>query len=343
MDLTLLEKLCNARGISGDEFDIRDIIIEEIKSSADELKIDNLGNIIAFKRGKETACTKLMLSAHMDEVGFVVSYITDEGFLKVSAVGGINPQVVLGKGVFIGKNKIPGVIGVKPVHLLDAKERADIVKLEDIYIDIGAESRKEALNFVKLGDSVTFDSEFKILENGKIMAKALDDRAGCFILINLMKQEFPYDVYFTFVVQEEVGLRGAKVAAFSVDPDAAIVVESTTAADILDVPKNERVCDLEKGPVVSFMDKGTIYDKDYFNLALNLSKEKGIKVQIKKAIAGGNDAGAIHTSREGVKTLAVSLPCRYLHTAIGMISMNDIVESEKLIYNLIAIISGGSL
>lgn len=343
MDLALLEKLCNIGGISGDESDVRNIILEEIKSVADDIKIDNLGNIIALKKGKKAPCQKLMLSAHMDEVGFIVNFITDNGFLKISAVGGIDARVVLGKGVFIGKNKIPGVIGVQPIHLLDNKGRSKNVRLDDVYIDIGANSKEEALNYVNLGDSVIFDSEFKKLANGKIMAKSLDDRAGCFILLNIIKKELPYDVYFTFVVQEEVGLRGAKVAAFSVAPDAAIVVESTTAADILGVPENEQVCKLGKGPVISFMDKGTIYYKKYYDLALKLSREKNILSQVKKAVAGGNDSGAIHTSRCGVKTLAVSLPCRYLHTAVGMVMLEDIIESEKLIYNLIENIAGGNL
>lgn len=343
MNLTLLEKLCNAGGISGDESEVRDIIIDEIKAVADDVKVDNLGNIIAFKKGKKRFGTKLMLSAHMDEVGFIVNYITDEGFLKISAVGGINAGTILGKSVYVGKRKIPGVIGVKPVHLLSEKERSKAIKMEDIYVDIGANSKADALNYVNLGDRVTFDSEYRKLDNGKIIGKALDDRAGCFILLNIMKKELPYDVYFTFVVQEEVGLRGAKAAAFFINPDSAIVVESTTAADVLGVPENERVCELGSGPVISFMDKSTIYCKEYFNLALKLGKERNIRTQVKRAVAGGNDSGAIHTSRGGVKTLAVSLPCRYLHTAAGMITVQDIEESEKLIYNLIENIAGGTL
>lgn len=343
MNLTLLERLCNARGVSGDESEVRDIIIDEIKYIADDIKVDNLGNIIALKKGKKRFAPKLMLSAHMDEVGFIVNYITDEGFLKISAVGGINAGTILGKGVCVGKRKVPGVIGVKPVHLLDGKERSKAIKIEDVYVDIGANSKADALNYVNLGDSVTFDSKFRKLDNGRIIGKALDDRAGCFILLNIIKKELPYDVYFTFAVQEEVGMRGAKVAAFLIDPDSAIVVESTTAADVLGVPESERVCELGQGPVISFMDKSTIYYKEYFDLALKLSKEKDIRLQIKKAVAGGNDSGAIHTSRAGVKTLAVSLPCRYLHTAAGMITMQDITESEKLIYNLIENIAGGSL
>lgn len=342
MDLRLLEKLCKARGISGDEFEVRKIILSEIEPFADDIKIDNLGNIIAFKKGNVKPSQKLMLSAHMDEVGFIVNFITDDGFLKISEVGGISPQVVLGKGVFVGKNKVPGVIGAKPIHLLDEKGRSKVIPIDDIYVDIGASSKEDAQSQVKLGDGVTFDSEFKSLPSGKIMSKALDDRAGCFILINLLKQELPYDVYFTFVAQEEVGLRGAKVAAFSVNPDAAIVVEATTAADILDVPAHEQVCEVGKGPVISFMDRSTIYHKKYYDLALKLGKEKNIRVQTKRAVAGGNDSGAIHASRDGVKTIAVSLPCRYLHTATGMISVEDIIESERLIYSLIEDIAGGN-
>lgn len=332
-ELKLLQKLCNSYGISGNESAVRNLILEEITPFATGIKVDNLGNIIAFKKGASRPAKKLMISAHMDEVGFVITHITDDGLLKFSSVGGINSSAVCGKTVVVGKQQIPGVIGVQPVHLLNAEERQKSLPIDELYIDIGADNKNEALSYVSPGDSVCFSANFK-LENNMIKSKAIDDRVGCLILVNLIKQDLPFDMYFTFVVQEEVGLRGARVAAFSVSPDVAIVVEATTAADIKGTPPEKQVCRLGEGTVIAFMDKSTIYDKGSYELALKLAKENNIKVQVKSLVAGGNDAGAIHVSREGVKTLAVSLPCRYLHTACGMICIDDIIATQDLVQRL---------
>lgn len=332
-NLQKLQKLCDTYGISGDECLVREVILKEISEYASDIKIDNLGNIIAFKKGSKTPRKKIMLSAHMDEVGFIVTYITDDGLLKFNTVGGIDSKVICGKSVIVGKNQIPGVIGVKPVHLLELEERQKNIVFDDLYIDIGAVNKEEAMSFVSPGDSVCFVANFKY-ENNMIKSKAIDDRVGCFVLINLMQQELLYDMYFTFVVQEEIGLRGAKVAAFEVDPDIAIVVEATTAADIRGTTSEKQVCKVGNGTVIAFMDKSTIYDRELYDLALNIAKENNIKIQIKSLVAGGNDAGAIHLSRNGVKTIAVSLPCRYLHTACGMICVDDILDTQKLVQKL---------
>ncbi len=339
-DLILLQKLCNSYGISGDEASVRDVILAEISPFATDINVDNLGNIIAFKRGARRPAKKLMLSAHMDEVGFIVTHITDDGLLKFSAVGGIDANVTCGKRVVVGSKKVPGVIGVKPVHLLNADERQRSIPLDELYIDIGAASKEAALKCVSPGDSVCFPANFRF-ERNMVKSKAIDDRVGCFILINLLKQDLPFDMHFTFVVQEEIGLRGAKVAAFAVSPDVALVVEATTAADIKGTPAEKQVCKLGGGAVIAFMDKSTIYDKALYERALALAREHDIKVQVKSLVAGGNDAGAIHTSREGVKTLAISLPCRYLHTACGMICADDIWATQELVHRLAECICGG--
>lgn len=197
-------------------------------------------------------------------------------------------------------------------------------------VDIGAESKEEALKYVSLGDSVYFDSDFYSFGDGMIKGKALDDRAGCAIMIDMIKKEQPYDLYFAFTVQEEVGTRGAKTAAFSVAPEKAIILETTTAADIAGVEGEKRVCALKKGPVVSFMDRATVYDSELFSLAFSLAERENIPCQTKTLVAGGNDAGAVHISREGVKTVAVSLPCRYLHSPSCVIAREDFVNSGKL-------------
>lgn len=312
IDYELLKKLCSARSVSGDENSVRDIILSEIKGYADDIKIDNLGNLIAFKKGKKPAPKKLMLSAHMDEVGLMVTDITSDGFIKFDEVGGLDRRILPGKRVNIGKKALSGVIGIKPVHLTKGDEREAIPEISDMYIDIGADSREEAEKYVNYGDSITFESKFT--ENDyTITSKAIDDRFGCLVLIELIKSELDYDAYFTFVVQEEVGLRGAKVAAYTVNPDYAIVVETTTAADIPEVDSSKQVCNLGKGAVISFMDRRTIYDKELVKLAFERAEKLGVNAQYKRAVAGGNDSGEIHKSRGGVRTLAVSLACRYLH------------------------------
>ena len=339
-DFKLLEKLCTVEGISGDEGSVREIIINEIKPFADEIKTDNLGNIIVFKKGKNRAKAKLMLSAHMDEVGFMVTDITSDGYLKFDEVGGLDRRVVLGKTVTVGKNKVNGVIGVKPIHLSKSDERTAVPKYGEMYIDIGATSKDDSLSVVSYGDSVNFNSIYE--NNGyTIKSKAIDDRFGCLALIELIKSELEYDMHFVFAVQEEVGLRGAKVAAYSVDPEFAIVVETTTAADIAGVEETRQVCNLGDGAVISVMDRRTIYDKRMSEMAFECAKETGAKAQYKRAIAGGNDSGVIHQSRGGVKTLAISLPCRYLHSSVTVANVSDCDDIIKIVSALANKIAGG--
>ena len=230
-------------------------------------------------------------------------------------------------GNFVGRDKLPGVVCSKPVHLLKADEKGKPPKVSSLTIDIGAESREEAEKYVSIGDSIIFDS-FYDRNDSRIISKAIDDRFGCLVLTELIKSELPYDMNFVFCVQEEIGLRGARTAAYTVDPDSAIVIEATTAGDLHGVEGEKRVCLVGKGPVVSFMDRSTIYDKEYYRLAMRLGDEMNIPVQTKTMIAGGNDAGVIHISRGGVRTAAVSVPCRYLHASESLISVSD---AENLI------------
>lgn len=339
MNKELLRKLCNANGISGDEKEVRDIIISEIRNSGAEYNIDNMGNLIVFKKGKKAPKKKLLISAHMDEVGFIVTHITSDGYLMFDEVGGIDRRVVMGKSVTVGKN-VSGVITAKPIHLLSSDERNAIPKYSGMYIDIGATSLADAMKYVNVGDSVHFDSEFS-WENDIITGKALDDRAGCAIMIEMINSELEYDTYFSFVVQEEIGLRGSKCASYTVNPDTAIIVETTTAADIPEVAESKKVCYVGKGAVISFMDRRTIYDKELVAEAMKCADGESIKAQSKQAVAGGNDAGAIQTSRGGVRVLAVSLPCRYLHSPCGLISAKDINSAYSIINNMAVKIQSG--
>lgn len=315
--LELLERLCNLDGTSGAENSVRDFIISQIDGFCD-WKTDNLGNIIAFKKGKNTPSKKLMIDAHMDEVGFIITNITADGFLKFTVVGGIETSALMFRNVKI-EGKINGVIGGTPIHLVSAAARKKMPEIDSLYIDIGAKSKEEAENYVTIGDSGVICSDF--CKNGdNIISKALDDRIGCALLINLIREDSEYDFYASFSVQEEIGCRGARVTAFSINPDSAIILEGTTAADISGTPEDKKVCKLGDGVAVSFMDKATVYDREYYNIAMN----SGIKRQPKAFVSGGNNSAAVHLSREGVRTIAISAPCRYIHTSNSVVSITDI-------------------
>ncbi len=330
----LLEKLCNENGISGAETSVRDIIIDEIKDFC-EYSVDNSGNIIAFKKGKKSPKKKIMVAAHMDEVGFIVTGYTSDGNLTFAKVGGIDDRVIIGRRVFVGDDKIPGVIGTKAVHLQSADERKSVVSYDKLYIDIGCKDKSEAESFVSRGEQVCFDGKFDSFGNGFFKGKAIDDRMGCAIMVSLIKEELLYDTYFAFCVQEEIGCRGSKVAAFSVNPDVAVVLEATTAADLPDVSGDDKVCTLGDGAVVGFMDCATMYPKDLYKLCHKIGKEKNIKVQTKTKVSGGNDAGAIHKAVSGVKTIAVSVPCRYIHSPYCVVKKDDIEAVKSLTTELL--------
>lgn len=341
MNNALLKELCLSNGISGDENVIRDIIISEIKDYATDFKVDALGNILVFKKGKGPAKNKVLLSAHMDEVGFIVTEITEDGLLKFDEVGGIDRRVVLGDRVVVGNN-ISGVVGIKPVHLSKGDDQNKIPSYKDMYINIGANDKNDALKYVSYGDSVSFKSFYQNNEK-TIISKAIDDRAGCSMLVEMIKSELPYDMYFSFVVQEEVGLRGATTAAYTVKPDYAIVLEATTAADIPSVEESKQICKVFGGAVVAFMDKRTIYDKELIKKSFEIAKSTGNKIQYKKAVAGGNDAGAIQKSCSGVRTIALSVPCRYLHSQLSLISIDDYNSTFNIAFELAKVVSGGEL
>lgn len=334
-----LKTLCELHGTSGREDAVRDYIINEIKDKAD-VQVDALGNVIAFVKGRKRAVKKVMVDAHMDEVGFIVSYICDDGTLKFSCVGGINTSVMLARRV-VFQNGTRGVIGMKPVHLLSPDEKEKMPEKDTLYIDIGADSRNQAEALVSVGDCAVFDEPFEVLGD-LVVSKALDDRAGCWALIDIIKNDPEYDFYATFTVQEEVGA-GAKTAAYTVEPDFAVVVESTTAADIAGVPDEKKVCYVGHGAVVSFMDNGTLYEKALFDKTIGTAEENGIACQVKSYVAGGNNAAGIHVSCGGVRTVAVSVPCRYIHSASSVASTEDIKDVRDLVSAMTARLASGEI
>ncbi|MDE7363947.1 MAG: M42 family metallopeptidase [Ruminococcus sp.] len=326
----LLKELCLVNGVSGDETAVRENIIGKIKDYC-EYTVDNLGNLICFCKGRKKSDKKVMICAHMDEVGFIVTYINDDGTLCFGEVGGVDTSVIIGRQVKVGS--ISGVVGSTAVHNLSKEEREVPPKTDSLYIDIGADSREDAEKYVSLGDCVYFNSDF--IEIGDcIKSKAIDDRAGCAMMIKMIQEKPEYDTYFVFNVQEEIGLRGSRVSAFAVQPDFAIVLEATTAGDIDGVSGAKKVCQLGKGAVVGFMDRSTVYDKELYKLAFDTAKEINVPCQTKTMIAGGNDSGAIHLSGRGVRTIAVSVPCRYLHSPSCVINWADFENTSVLVKEL---------
>ena len=337
----LLEKLCNQDGVSSNEGNIRSIIRAEIEPFADNLKTDSMGNLLAFKEGRKHDKT-VMLSSHMDEVGFIISGITKEGYLEFKSVGGIDTRVIISKKVRIGKDKIKGIIGIKAIHLTTKSERETTPKEKDLFIDIGAKDEEDAKKYIKLGDFAAFDTEYEQLGKSSIKAKAIDDRVGCYIMCNLIKKDLEYDTWFCFCTQEEVGLRGARVLSEQINPDIALVIEATTCSDVPGAKAHEISTKLGGGAAISFMDRTTIVNKEFYTFLYELAKNNNIPVQYKTLIAGGNDAGAIHQSLGGVKTASVSVPCRYIHSPASIASLNDIDAvlslCEKFLENINEII-----
>ena len=330
-----LLRFCGLRGTSGREHAVRNAILDEIASLGLQAQVDAMGNVLVHKEGRARPVRKLMLSAHMDEVALMVTAISDDGTLKFDMVGGISASAVIGRQVFVGKQGILGVIGAKPMHHLSADAKKTPPKMSELAVDIGASSKAEAQQYVQLGDIIYFDTSAQFFGDGCIAEKAIDDRFGCVLLLDLLKQDLPYDTEFAFVVQEEVGLRGAGVAARTISPDVALIFEATTAADVPDSIGADKVCRLGDGAVISFIDGRTVYDAQLYDLAVKTAEDAGISWQTKTKIAGGNDAGSIQNAGSGVKVLAVSVPCRYLHSPVCVIRESDAEACEKLAYALI--------
>ena len=328
--LNTLKELCLLNGVSGDEDEVRRYMVERIKSHASYFHADTIGNLIAFKKGKKSTGNRLMLCAHMDEVGVIVTRITEEGFLKFDFVGGVDRRVAIGKPVVIGHKKIPGVIGLKAVHLVSREERKKAPKTEALYIDIGAKDKESAEQLVELGDYGAFVCQPEEFGDGLFKARAIDDRVGCAVMLKLLEEDLPLDVTFAFTAQEEVGTRGAFGAAFSVTPEIALVLETTTAAGLPGVEDHRRVCAPGKGPVISYMDGSTIYDRELFETLRRLSEENGIPWQTKEYIAGGNDARTIQRTKAGVRVAALSAATRYLHAPASVGSVADFENMLKL-------------
>lgn len=330
----LLKELTEASGVSGNEKEVRDLIISEIKDYVDSYKIDRIGNIIAYKKGKDIG-KKLMVTAHMDEVGLMIKDIDNEGFLKFMPVGGIDKRILVSKPVLVGKDKVPGVIGAKPIHLQRPDERTNALSINELYIDIGAKSKEEAEKYVNIGDYAIFDSEYIEFGEGLIKAKALDNRVGCSLLIKLIKEVTDISFYAVFTVMEEVGLVGAGPAAHQVDPDYAIILEGTLCYDMPKLDTHLIPTYINKGPAISLIDRTTVYNKDFRNKIVEIAEKNDIPYQFRKTSMGGNDSGKIHTTREGSITATISVPCRYIHSPTSVMSKKDYDNTFALLKEIL--------
>ena len=326
----LLRRLTSSRGVSGDEGDIRKVIIDEITPLVDEVHIDRMGNVIGYKKGTNPK-RKVMLCAHMDEVGFIITRIEDNGMLKFATVGSIDSRILPSKRVKIGDKGVPGVMGIKAIHLQEPSERKNAVKAKHMYIDIGARSKEEAEKLVSLGDYAVFDSDLVYFGDGRVKSKALDDRVGCFTLIESLKGNYPFDLYACFTVQEEVGLRGAKVAAYHIQPDIGLVVEGTTCSDVPKVEPHRHTTRMGDGPAISIADLASYSNKRMVSFLIECAKNAGIPYQIKEGITGGNDAGEIQRSRAGAMTAVISVPCRYIHSPSSVMDLKDLDNTVRLV------------
>jgi putative aminopeptidase FrvX len=323
----LLEELSNAFGPSGCEDEVRRILARALRGKVDDLQTDVLGNLIAFKRGiGPEPRLKVMVDAHTDEIGLMVTRIEKSGLLGFRAVGGIDDRLLLAKRVVVGKDRLPGVILAPPVHLTKPEQRRKVIKIEQLVIDIGATSEDEAKNLVKIGDYVAFDTHFRVLGEDGLRAakgKAFDDRAGCAAAVALADDEYLVDLYLSFSAQEEVGLRGAGVSAFRIEPDAAFALEGTVCDDAPKKEDTSPTTQLGKGPAITVMDHTFIADKRLVRLLRDVAAANDIPYQFKQPGVGGTDAGAIHLSKTGVPAVAVAVPCRYIHNPVSLLSLND--------------------
>lgn len=345
--IELLESLSQAFGPTGCEGNVGELVCKIAERYCDLYATDRMGNFV-FKVSPEihnAHTKKIMISAHMDEVGMMINEIDGDGYLKFDTLGGIDERVLCGRRVTIGdeNKKINGVIASKAIHHQNADERKKATKVSDMYIDIGANSKEDAEKFVEIGDFATFDSEFiRFGKDGRLVkSKALDDRLGGAVMLEVMKAltegkiKNTNELYFCFTVREEVGFSGAQTVAQVIKPDYAVVLETTAIADIDDVPPALRVADLGEGGVISVMDRSTVYNEKLVSYLLELAELKGIKAQVKRYVSGGNDAGHIHKSGNGVKTVAISAPTRYLHSPACVASLDDFDSMIDLLSALI--------
>jgi endoglucanase len=334
-----LEKLSNATGVTGREEEVAKLMKKFMEPYVDEIKEDKIGNIIGIKKGKKNAL-KIMLAAHMDEIGLIVKVITKEGFLQFSKIGGIDDRILLAQKIIVHTEKGPlhGIIGSKPPHIQKEEDRKRVISYDELFIDIGAESQEEARKMgARIGDTVTFDVKFARIGKDIVVGKAFDNRAGCTVMIETLKRLEKTDctLYAVGTVQEEVGLRGAATSAFGLNPDVGFALDVTIAGDTPGVKENEAPVVMRKGPSLTVADSGLIVPPKILRLLVEVAEENRIPYQLEAGLAGSTDAARIMLTREGVPSGVICVPTRYIHSATSMMNLKDVENSVKLVVSVV--------
>lgn len=339
---TLLEKLSNAHGISGHEGSVREIIKKEVESCVDEVKVDTFGNLIATKKGKSPS---VMIAAHMDEIGLMAKYIDDEGFIRFAKVGGWFDQTLVNQRVLLHTKKgmVTGVIGSKPVHVMQNEEKKKAIEAKDMFIDVGASSRDEAIAMgVEPGVTVSLDQKMVTLANDMVTGKAFDDRAGGVVLITVLQRiagmKLAPSVTGVFTVQEEVGLKGARTSAFGLNPDVALAVDTCIPGDHPGIKKTDSAIQVGQGPAITVMDaggRGVITHPKVLEWLRETAKARGIPYQMDVTESGTTDASAISLTREGIPSGVISVATRYIHTPVELLSLKDLAQAAELVVEAI--------
>ena len=326
MRIELLNKICQTPGAPGYEKKIRELIIKEVTPYVDKVETDNMGNVYAIKKGKESK--KVMIGAHMDEIGFIVTHIDDKGFIRFHTLGGFDPKTLTAQRVLIhGKEDVMGVMAAKPIHVMTQEERNKVAKTTDFFIDTGL-SKEEVEALIKIGDPITRERSF--IEMGNcVNSKSLDNRLAVFILIETLRElkdkEVPYDIYGVFTVQEEVGIRGANVSALRINPDFGFGLDTTIAYDLPGAAAHEKITSLGDGAAIKIMDASTICDYRMVDYMKKTADKHKIKWQPEILTAGGTDTAGIQRMTEGGSIAgAISIPTRHLHQVIEMANKDDI-------------------
>ena len=332
INVPLLASICEIAGAPGFEQRVRTLVIEQLKDVVDEYSIDNMGNVTTIVRGKSSD-KKVMIAAHMDEIGFIVTHIDDHGFVRFHTLGGFDPKTLTAQRVIIhGKKDLIGVMGSKPIHVMTAAERTKVPKTTDYFIDLGM-PKAEVIKFISVGDSITRQRE--LIEMGDcVNCKSIDNRVSVFILIETLKQlkNCPYDVYGVFTVQEEVGIRGAQVATLAIQPDFGFGLDTTIAYDVPGASAHEKITELGKGAAIKIMDSQTICDYRMVRYMKELAEKKNITTQVEILPAGGTDTMGIQRFTPGGSIAgAVSIPTRHIHQVIEMAHKEDILQSIDLL------------
>lgn len=335
----VLENLSNANGITGKEDEVRNIMKKYLKPHVDEIREDRLGNLITLKKGRKNTPT-VMIAAHMDEVGLMIKNIKKKGFLQFTKIGGLDDRVLLAQKVVVHTEKGPlkGIVGAKPVHIQNEEEKKKVIDADKLFIDVGAEDKEDAEKMgVQVGDVVSFDTKFSKISDSVVMGKAFDDRVGCAVLIEVMKKikNTNCNVYAVGTIQEEVGLRGATIAAFQLKPDLGIALDASVSGDTPGIAEGEAPAKMGEGPVLTVADAGLITHPKVLRLLIDSAKQSGIAYQLETGIRGTTDAARIALSRDGVPCGVVSTPARYIHSPAAIMNIKDVEKTVDLVVSVI--------